>query len=186
MGRLLRSPTAFTQISPHHYSSRVHQEVEIRALSATDVPAVLRIQETAYAANFLEGADSFVSKIAASSTTSFGAWHNGEMVGYLIAFPVDGHAGVALNSSVASPVSLHDATAMYIHDLAVHPNWRGRAVADHLLEELTLVSAHHSITAYALVSVQGSRGFWEKRGFVVSTDPVPNGYGPEAVLMLRR
>jgi len=135
----------------------VHQEVEIQALTATDVPSVLRIQETAYAANFLEGADSFVSKIAASSTTSFGAWHNGEMVGYLIAFPVDGHAGVALN-------------------------W---AVADHLLEELTLVSAHHSITAYALVSVQGSQGFWEKRGFVVSADPAPNGYGPEAVLMLR-
>jgi hypothetical protein len=54
------------------------------------------------------------------------------------------------------------------------------------LAALTTVSAAHAISVCHLVSVQGSRGFWEKRGFVVSADPPPNGYGPEAVLMLRR
>lgn len=164
----------------------MHHEVEIRTLDTADVPHVLRLQETAYAANFLEGADSFAAKISASDETSFGAWHNGEMVGYLIAFPIEGHAGVALNSSTVSSVPLHEAQAMYIHDLAVRPEWRGRAVADQLLAALTAASAAHAISVCHLVSVQGSRGFWEKRGFVVSADPPPNGYGPEAVLMLRR
>ena len=164
----------------------MHHEVEIRTLDTADVPHVLRLQETAYAANFLEDADSFVAKISASDETSFGAWHNCEMVGYLIAFPIVGHAGVALNSSAVSSVPLDQAQAVYIHDLAVRPEWRGRAVADQLLSALTTLSAAHAISDWHLVSVQGSRGFWEKWGFVVSADPPPNGYGPEAVLMLRR
>jgi N-acetylglutamate synthase-like GNAT family acetyltransferase len=75
---------------------------------------------------------------------------------------------------------------MYIHDVAVHPDARGLGVADLLLENLQLVASDTSISERRLVSVQGSRGFWEKRGFGVSSDPLPNGYGPEAVLMLRR
>jgi N-acetylglutamate synthase-like GNAT family acetyltransferase len=75
---------------------------------------------------------------------------------------------------------------MYIHDIAVNPEARGLGVADHLLQRLEEAVRGSAISLWHLVSVQGSQGFWEKRGFEVSSDPLPNGYGAEAVLMLRR
>lgn len=164
----------------------MHHEVEIRILDTADVPDVLCLQETAYAANFLEDADSFAAKISASDETSFGAWHNGEMVGYLIALPLMTDEGLDLNTSNVPTIPIREARVMYIHDLAVQPEARSLGVADHLLQRLEDAVRGSAISQWHLVSVQGSRGFWEKRGFVVSADPPPNGYGPEAVLMLRR
>lgn len=162
-------------------------EIKVQPLQERNIIDVLRIQEVAYADNFLESADSFISKIVASPNTSCAAWLNNVMVGYLIAIPLASHVGLTLNSSeVPGSVALSQATVMYIHDLAVHPEVRGHRVAHHLLTWLTSAVEGSAISEWKLVSVQGSREFWEKQGFEVSPDLPPNGYGPEAVLMLRR
>lgn len=108
------------------------------------------------------------------------------MVGYLIALPMMTHEGLDFNTSIVPTVPINKARVMYIHDIAVDPAARGLGVADQMLRQLEDVVSGSAISEWHLVSVQGSQGFWEKRGFEASLDPLPNGYGPEAVLMLRR
>jgi GNAT superfamily N-acetyltransferase len=162
--------------------------VEIKALPLhqRNIDDVLRIQKTAYPENYLEDAHSFIAKIAASPGVSCAAWRGDVMVGYLIAVPLSTDDGVELNSSEVPAVPLGEARVMYIHDVAVHPDARGAGVADLLLRRLINCVQGTSVSEWRLVSVQGSQGFWENRGFVVSPEPPPIGYGPEAVLMLRR
>lgn len=161
-------------------------EIKVQPLHQRHIDDVLRLQKTAYAEHFLEDADSFIAKLNASVETSWAAWRDGVMVGYLVAVPMMTGEGLDLNTSQISRVSLADASVMYIHDITVDPEARGLGVADLMLRQLEGVVAGSAISEWHLVSVQGSQGFWEKRGFVASPDPVPNGYGPEAVLMLRR
>ncbi len=160
--------------------------IDVRLLVVDDVSHIVQLQHRAYASNYLEDADSFLAKITASPLTAFGAWHNNQLVGYLVAVLMHDHEGLDLNTSYIPAVPMAEAQRVYIHDLAVHPDFRGTGLADTLLECLDAAVTSAPIVEYLLVSVQGSHGFWEKRGFVVSSDPVPNGYGPEAVLMLRR
>lgn len=161
-------------------------EIKVQPLHQRNIDDILRIQEAAYAENYLEDAESFIAKIDASSTTSFGAWRNTEMLAYLIAVPLADDGGFDLNTTHVPAAVLETATVMYIHDLAVHPDARGSGVATHLLKRLADQVIDSSISEWRLVSVQGSQDFWVKHGFVASPDHVPNGYGPEAVLMLRR
>lgn len=161
-------------------------EIKVQPLHVRNIDDVLRIQRVAYSDNYHEDAASFAAKIVASPDTSCSAWREDVMVGYLIAVPMSSAEGFDLNSSNATSVSIADAQVMYIHDLAVDPEARGAGVADQLLHYVETAVSTSGISEWHLVSVQGSQGFWENRGFTLSPDPLPNGYGPEAVLMLRR
>ncbi len=161
-------------------------EIKVQPLHQRNIDDVLRLQKTAYADDFLEDTESFIAKLNASDDTSWAAWRDSIMIGYLIAVPMTTDEGLDFNTSQISRVSMADARVVYIHDVAVDPGARGLGVADLMLGRLEGAVAGSAVSEWHLVSVQGSQGFWEKRGFVVSPDPVPNGYGPEAVLMLRR
>ena len=161
-------------------------EIKVQPLHQRNIDDVLRLQKAAYGEMYLEDADSFIAKINASPCTSCAAWSGEEMVAYLVALPLSTNEGLDLNTSEIPAVPLNEAKVMYIHDVAVHPKARGGGVAHLLLKHLEEVVAGTAISEWHLVSVQGSQDFWAKQGFVVSPDPVPNGYGPEAVLMLRR
>ena len=160
-------------------------EIKALPLHQRNIDDVLRIQKTAYADDFLEDAHSFIAKIAASPGISCAAWRDDVMVGYLIAVPMTTDEGLGFNTSRISTVSIADARVVYIHDVAVDPEVRGRGVADLMLGRLEGVVAGSAVSEWRLVSVQESQGFWENRGFVVSPEPPPIGYGPEAVLMTR-
>ncbi len=160
-------------------------EIKVQPLHQRNIDDVLRIQKTAYADDFLEDTESFIAKLNASDDTSWGAWHDGIMIGYLVAVPMTTDEGLGFNTSRISTVSIADARVVYIHDVAVDPEVRGRGVADLMLGRLEGVVAGLAVSEWRLVSVQESQGFWENRGFVVSPEPPPIGYGPEAVLMTR-
>lgn len=161
-------------------------EIKVQPLHQRNIDDVLRIQKAAYGEMYLEDADSFIAKIIASPRTSCAAWSGDEMVAYLVALPLSTDEGLDLNTSEIPAVSLSEARVMYIHDVAVHPASRGGGTAHLLLQHLEEAVAGTAISEWHLVSVQGSQDFWAKQGFAVSPRPAPNGYGPEAVLMLRR
>jgi len=161
-------------------------EIKVQPLHQRNIDDILRIQKAAYGEMYLEDADSFIAKIIASPSTSFGAWNDASMVAYVIAVPLQSDDGLHLHASDVPAIPLENATVMYIHDVAVHPEARGGGVAQLLLQHLEDVVSGTNISQWQLVSVQGSQDFWAKQGFAVSPRPAPNGYGPEAVLMLRR
>ena len=158
----------------------------IRPLTAADVVHILELQQLAYDGYYLESEESFTVKITAGPETCFGAWFDGRLVGYLVAFPLATDEPVNLNSSQIESTPMTEAQVLYIHDLAVHPERRKTGLGDVLLVHLYDSATRYDIEAYSLVAVQNSVGFWADRGFVTQEGLPAIGYGPEAVRMSRR
>jgi GNAT superfamily N-acetyltransferase len=158
----------------------------IRPLIADDVAHILELQQLAYAGYYLESAESFTVKIAAGAETCFGAWFDGQLVGYLVAVPLLSDEPLDLNSTQLEPTPMSEAQILYIHDLAVRPERRKTGLGDVLLVHLYDSASRYGIEAYSLVAVQNSSGYWAQRGFEIQEGLPAIGYGPEAVRMSRR
>src|SRR3990167_8330312 len=80
---------------------------------------------------------------------------------------------------------------LYLHDMAVLPALAGRGLARALLEPLWHQAIARGLRRSALVSVQGSQGFWERHGY--AAQPLHDAaqrqrlaaYGEGAVYMVR-
>ena len=158
----------------------------VRPILDTDIDHILSVQTEAYESRYHESAHSFRAKVAVGPESCFSAWNKGDMAGYLVAMPMPADAAIELDSDVLPATSLATAESLYIHDLAVRPQYRRQRVANVLLVHLYELALRHRIEHFRLVAVQGSAPFWESLGFVATGDPVPKGYGGEAVLMSRR
>jgi len=73
---------------------------------------------------------------------------------------------------------------LYLHDLAVHKNVRGRGIGDLLATELIKRADAYGFQRITLVAVQGSEKFWERQGFTAVPEIViSSSYGEDAVFM---
>jgi GNAT superfamily N-acetyltransferase len=109
----------------------------------------------------------------------------GGLAAYAIAYPVRRFAPPPLDTVLGRlPEGAH---ALYIHDVAVAPEWRGRGLAEPAIVRLLALS--EPFGAAVLVSVYGTPPFWARYGFSTVDDPAlaPKlaSYGEDAVFMLR-
>lgn len=158
----------------------------VRPLIADDIAHILMLQQLVYDETFLESDDSFAVKIAAGPETCFGAWFDGQLVGYLVAVPLKAQRGIDLNSTTLESTPMAEAEVVYIHDLAVHPQRRKTGLGDVLLVHLYESATRYGLEAYSLVAVQNSSPYWAHRGFEPDGTWQAIGYGPDAVPMSRR
>ena len=142
---------------------RPSTHLEIRPLQADDLAAVLAIQLRCHDSTRIESAQSFDAKRRASPTSCFMARLEGQSVGYLVAIPVKAGQPPPLNASTC-PVP-RDADALYLHDLAVHPDARGAGVAVALVRAFFDVLGRQGFSQACLTAVNGSTAFWQRQGF---------------------
>ncbi|GBG16011.1 GNAT family acetyltransferase [Novimethylophilus kurashikiensis] len=141
----------------------MEQKTIVRAMQAEDMAIVLDIQSCCYDETKLESRQSFLAKLEASPTTCFIALVAGNPAGYLVAVP----------DKAGSPPPLHslnysvppDANALYLHDLAVHPEARGAGVGVALIEAYFQAIKQSKAQFACLTSVNDSSFFWERYGF---------------------
>jgi N-acetylglutamate synthase-like GNAT family acetyltransferase len=80
------------------------------------------------------------------------------------------------------------ADCLYIHDVAILPEYRGLRQADHLVEQMASVAKSEKLCAMALVSVYGTDAFWARFGFRPASTPdivkKLKSYGPTARYMV--
>jgi len=108
-------------------------------------------------------------------------------LGYLIAYPWQSEAAPALNTLInAIPAK---AEVMYLHDLALLPDARGKGHARAIVEQLAKDARADGWPAIALVAVNNSAPFWERHGFQTVDRPEMGqklaSYGPHARYMVR-
>lgn len=137
--------------------------VDIRPLHAHDLSAVLAIQLCCHDAARQESAQSFDVKRQASPASCLIASLDGRSVGYLVAIPVKAGQPPPLNGATC-PVP-PDADALYLHDLAVHPDARGAGVAVALVRAFFDVLGRQGFSQACLTAVNGSTAFWQRQGF---------------------
>lgn len=139
----------------------------VRPLNAHDVDCLLHVQTICYGDYFLESREAFTQRLECPHQCSIGVVRAGEQTlsAYLAAYwsspgkitPLD---GVFTPPATATQV-------LYLHDMSVLPQLAGQGVARHLVQHLFAHARQRRLQHAALVSVQGSRAYWERQGFSV-------------------
>jgi len=161
----------------------------VRALNLTDLPGLLAVQRACYGEGYVESAEVFARRLASPAHCSLVLEDGGRVCAYLAAY----------DSLLGKVTPLHgdfeavpQADTLYLHDMAVLPLLAGRGLARALLDPLWRQAQARGLRQSALVSVQGSQGFWERHGY--AAQPLHDaaqrqrlaGYGADALYMVRR
>ena len=162
----------------------------VRPLTAIDLAAVERIQAAAYPHYPCERIEVFADKLAHYPAGCWAFEVDGVMGGYLFSHPSLEAEPPEFDALLRDLPLVPD--CYFIHDKSVAPELRGRGAGRRLLDAAIAHAAALRLAVITLVSVQGSRGYWERFGFkaVAETEPslaaVRRTYGPQAHYMMRR
>ncbi len=171
------------------FSESLGTPAQIRPLTQADLAGLMQVQEACYGAQYMESAAVYEGRVASAAQCSWVAVQGGQVLAYAAAY----------RSRLGCVTPLHggfvgsDAPdTLYLHDMAVHPDCAGQGLASALWAALWQSAAAWSPAYAALVSVQGSQDYWQRKGFAVHDALAPDnaqalrGYGDDAVYMVQR
>jgi len=95
---------------------------------------------------------------------AWGAFYNNKLIGYIFFHPYKNQTVKPLNSKLTLK---GDEDCMYIHEIAILPQYRSLYIPSQLMKEFDNISKLHHVKYQSLVSVQSSMEFWRKQGFSV-------------------
>ena len=143
-------------------------EFILRSIEPNDWPEVDRIQRAAFSAEAVEDIDTIQRLAELAPTTCLIAVSGSEFLGYLIAHPWIAEDLPPLN--VMLPGLPESARTLFIHDLALAPEARGRGIAPALVRAGLARGRELGLTDASLLAIQNSSGFWQKQGFMPRPD----------------
>lgn len=172
---------------PEGGTERTLPRLTWRAMTATDLDAVAAVARIGFPDHF-EGRDCFENRLALNPSGCFVlAGEDGFVGGYLVAYPWRADAAPALNTLIEAIPA--EASVMYLHDLALHPDARGGGHTREIVERLARDARAAGWPAVALVAVNDAAAFWARNGFEVRTPPGMAeklaSYGDDARYMVR-
>ncbi|WP_417795823.1 GNAT family N-acetyltransferase [Terasakiella pusilla] len=74
---------------------------------------------------------------------------------------------------------------LFLHDLAVSTAAKGKGVGTRMVEHLLKKAQQGNFDKISLVSIQSSKAFWERHGFIEVPHDVSDSYGDDATYMER-
>lgn len=134
----------------------------LRPMREDDIAGVLAVQSLAYGPGFLEDEATIRARWQAAPHTAWVAVDELQVCAYLVAYPSRLGKVTLLHGGFDVPAQ---ADCLYLHDLAVSPRAAGRGLAPALLQVAWQAAARLGLGWSALVSVQGSQGFWLRYGY---------------------
>lgn len=159
-----------------------------RPMTTGDLDGVVEVARIGFPDHFEDRA-CFANRLALHPQGCFVlAEGEGRPLGYLVAYPWRADAAPALNTLIdAIP---DDASTLYLHDLALHPDARGGGRTGAIVEQLADAARADGWPTISLVAVNDAVGFWSRHGFAVSAPPGMAAklasYGDDARYMVRR
>lgn len=202
--QLLRSTVAYEDfacriISVQMYKS-AYMKNNIRKACISDMQDILRIQRMCYVPSLLEDEAVFRKIIEQDmSYVAFDLLDNQSVVGYALVHGIPNeYAPPSLNTTIldasdavdvwnASDVRDVWAGHVFIHDVSVAPEWRGKGLASQMVYEI--IDRASEAKSISLTSVQDSQKFWENHGFTKVDEGTRatwiNSYGEDAVHMTK-
>lgn len=154
-----------------------------RPMVQADLPAVFALSKQIHAA-YPEHPEIACERLSLAPQWCRVLATGGDLLrGYLLAHPWRRGAPPALDSLIGALPD--DPDCLYIHDLAIAPQRRGRGDAATLLASLKR-EAFAWYRVIALISTGPATGFWQGQGFVPRTIARPEilaSYDPQALYM---
>ena len=158
-----------------------------RQATFDDIDAIENIAETIHR-DLPEGREVFEEKLRLYPEGCFVLVENGQVVGYCVSHPWLVDSAPALGRLMLTLPPKPD--CIFVHDVAVLSQARGRGATGDLLELLLSLARRAHIRTLALVSVYGTYPFWNRFGFEVTANTALAGklkaYGESARYMVRR
>lgn len=157
-----------------------------RPLAPDDLPGLVAVQGACYGEALVESAAVFARRLASPANCSQVVERDGVVCAYLAAYR--SHLGKVTPLHGDFDAAPHPDT-LYLHDMAVLPACAGQGLAHALVAGLRERARAEGLRHTALVSVQGSQGYWQRQGFAVQALPDAAqhqhlaGYGAGAVYM---
>lgn len=153
----------------------------IRSIKDQDWPGIMHLQSLAYPADFLESEATLRAKQLMGPAFCQVLELNETIHAYCLAHPWPAGQAPSLFSSLVEPCHSDN---LFLHDMAIKPQFSGRGYARQLFEQLLATARTTGMTSISLAAVQGSSPFWTHLGFSVSTDyQLPASYGDRALFM---
>ncbi|WP_423457197.1 GNAT family N-acetyltransferase [Ottowia sp. VDI28] len=159
---------------------------QIRRLEWPDIEGLMQVQEACYGADYMESAEVYRARLACTTQCSLAVVDGNTVLAYLAAY----------RSNLGSITPIHGGFSvsplpdtLYLHDMAVRPDCAGQGLAAALFEALWREAQTWSPRYSALVSVQGSQGYWAQKGYALHTRLTQENaealrsYGDDAVYM---
>ena len=142
---------------------------------------ILKIQEEAYVEIEPEDVNVLKSKWLSSPKTCAVYKVDNNISGYLLAHPWPSEIPPKLHEECPITASLN----LYLHDLALARESRGKGVAKKLVKNLIDIAKAQGFNKILLVAVQNSGGFWSNFGFLnIPNAVICPSYGHNAKLMV--
>lgn len=162
--------------------------LQILPMQLHHLDGVQTVQRHVYGPALWEANSALAQKQQLSAGTCLVAQNGSrEIIAYLFSHPWHQSSIPPLNTVL--PGLPDDCDVLYVHDLAVHPNWHGQGIAQQLMASVRDRARKLALNHMALVAVQGAQSFWQRQGFeVVQDTPAElqhklSGYGDDAVYM---
>lgn len=156
--------------------------IQVRAMRADDLPAVLHIQAAAYPVALHERAEVLARKLSLAPHWCRVAELDGQVAAYLFSHPWSGETPPAVHAWLECLP--HRPDCWFVHDLAVHPQAQGRGLASQLLDPTRAFACSSGCRHALLVAVAGAAAFWQRLGFAeLPSSSALAAYGSDARLM---
>lgn len=156
--------------------------MSISSITESSWRGILNVQEEAYIDVSLEDVNILKSKwLSSPQTCAVYTDHEGKVLAYLLAHPWESEIPPQLHEKVILTYS----STLYLHDLALVHEARGKNIGKKLVENLIDNAKTQGFVKILLVAVQNSTGFWTKFGFVnMPSKAICSSYGESAQLMV--
>lgn len=153
----------------------------INVITESSWDRIIEIQEEAYVEVPAEDVTILKSKwLAPPKTCTVYLNDNGNILAYLLAHPWTSDIPPKLHETI----SISKGSTLYIHDLALTQEAKGKNIAKKLVENLISHAKAQGFSKVLLVAVQNSNEFWAKFGFVnITNTAICSSYGNNAQLM---
>jgi ribosomal protein S18 acetylase RimI-like enzyme len=155
-----------------------------RPAALVDIAAIYEIQCIAHA-DHPEARDVLLERLELCPAGCFVLERRGMISGYALSHPWRRFSPPPIDTKLGQIPG--EADTWYLHDLALLPGTRGSGAGAKVSKLLMNLARGDGYKTLALVSVNGSQGFWERQGFSVRRDEALAaklaGYGSEAVYM---
>ena len=137
----------------------------VRQIVKEDLKQLLELQRVCYVKNYWEDQSVFEKMLLVFPEGAFLILDKDKLIGYIFFHPYTFGKIKSLNNSL---MLLGDENCLYIHDLCIHPNYRGLGLTKLFLDLFNQKTHFYKYNYQALVAVQGSEKFWRKFGFQIS------------------
>jgi ribosomal protein S18 acetylase RimI-like enzyme len=158
-----------------------------RAMTPDDLDGVVAVAAIGFP-DHREDRDCFESRLSVYPQGCFVLAEGETVQGYLIAYPWAMDSAPVLNRAIQTLPT--NAAALYLHDLALHPDVRGGGWSRSAMATVLDLALHGDWPVIALVAVNDAVRFWEGHGFSVRDTPEMAtklaSYGTDARYMTRR